>query len=339
MDSKKRIYLALLMFFTVFVIGVIGFQLIGGSEHSLIDSIYMTMITLSTVGYGEVIDLSIHPQARLFATVFIFLCLGTIAFAVSSITSFIIEGELKNILGRKKMEKKIAKLKDHFIVCGSDETAMTVIQELLLTQREFVVVEALQERIEKLAGQSDILFIHGDPSEDDILVAAGIKKAQGILLALPTDEANLFVTITARSLNSDIRIVTKGTDVKSHKKIRTAGADAVISPSFIGGMRMVSEMVRPQVVGFLDLMLRERDKVYRFEEVKVQEGSGLVGKAMHSCAVKEKTGALIVGIKRAATGEFDFNPGRESQILADDVLVCMGSPDMVQKLERLAGSA
>jgi len=299
----------------------------------------MTMITLSTVGYGEVIDLSTHPQARLFATAFIFLCLGTIAFAVSSITSFIIEGELKNILGRKKMDKKIAKLSNHFIVCGTGDTAMTVIQELLLTQREFVVVESQRERIEKLAGLGDFLFVHGDPSEDDILEAAGITQAHGILLALPTDEANLFVTITARSLNPQIRIVTKGTDVKSHKKIRTAGADAVISPSYIGGMRMVSEMVRPRVVGFLDMMLRERDKVYRFEEVTVAEGSDLVGKEMLSCAVKEKTGALIVGIKRAESGEFDFNPARDRQIQVHDVLICVASPEMIQKLERLAGNA
>ena len=337
MKSKKRIYFSLLTFFAVFIVGVVGFKFIGGNEYSLIDSLYMTVITLSTVGYGEVIDLSAHPQGRLFAAAFIFLCLGTIAFAVSSITSFVIEGELKNILGRKKMDKKIAKLKDHFIVCGCDETALTVIQELLLTQRNFVVVEALQERIEKLSTLGDVLYIHGDPSEDEVLVAAGIKKAQGILLALATDEANLFVTITARSLNPKIRIVTKGTDVKPHRKIRTAGSDAVISPAYIGGMRMVSEMVRPHVVGFLDLMLRERDKVYRFEEVTVAEGSQLVGKQMQECAVKEKTGALIVGIKRAATGALDFNPSRESQIQVNDVLICVASPEMVDNLERLAG--
>ena len=339
MDSRRRIFLAIAVFFLVFLVGVAGFKVIGGEEWSWLDCLYMTVITLSTVGYGEIIDISGNVPARIFVVVFIILCLGTIAFAVSSITSFIVEGELKNILGRKKMEKRISRLKDHYIVCGMGETALTIIKELLLTKRDFVVVEPSDERIDKLMSLGDLLFLQGDPTEDEVLISAGIKKAKGVILSLPSDEANLFVSITARSLNPGIRIVAKGIDIKSHSKMRKAGADAVVSPAFIGGMRMVSEMIRPAVVTFLDMMLRERDRILRFEEVQVKEGSPLVGKKMCECQVKEKTESLIVAIKRAGTGELDFNPSRQTVIQADDTLILIASPEMLQKMEKLAGGA
>ena len=335
MDGKKRILLSIVIFCMVFLLGVSGFKIIGGEQWSWLDSLYMTVITLSTVGYGETVDLSGNAPARIFVVVFIIFCLGTIAFAVTSITSFIVEGELKNILGRKKMEKSISRLKNHFIVCGSGETSLTVIQELLLTKKKFVVVEPVKEKLDKLAALGEVLSQQGDPSEDDVLIAAGIARAKGILLSLHSDEANLFVAITARSLNPDIRIVSKGIDIKSHNKIKKAGSDAVISPSHIGGMRMVSEMIRPSVVTFLDMMLRERDRVLRFDEVSLQEGSALIGKAICESCVKEKTGALIVAVKRGDTGSYEFNPPREYCIHLNDILIVIATPEMLQELEKL----
>ncbi|MFQ6109792.1 MAG: potassium channel family protein [Candidatus Aminicenantales bacterium] len=336
MESKKRIFLSLAVFVLVFIIGVVGFKILGGPEWSLLDSLYMTVITLSTVGYEEVVDISANPGARVFATVFIILCLGTIAFAVSSITSFIVEGELKNVLGRKRMEKEISRLKDHYIVCGSDETAQTIIQELLLTKKKFVVIEPLKEKVDKLSSKGEILLIHGDPTEDNVLLQAGIEKARGILLSLPTDEANLFVTLTARSLNPEIRIVTKGIDVKSHKKMVKAGADAVISPTFIGGMRMVSEMIRPAVVTFLDMMLRERERVLRFEELKVGKESSLVGKTLAEAKLGEKTDALLVAIRQEGRKDYEFNPSEDAVIKENDTLILIASPEAVRDLEELA---
>lgn len=336
MNGRKRIIISLATFLAVFLLGVAGFKFLGGSQWSLLDSLYMTVITLSTVGYGEVGNLSANPAARVFTIIFIILCLGTIAFAVSSITSFIVEGELKNILGRKRMEKEISKLKDHYIVCGSDETAQTIIEELKLTRKKFVVIEPDKEKIEKLSTMGNILFIQGDPAEDEILLAAGIERARGILLSLPTDEANLFVTLTARSLNSKIRIVTKGIDVKSHDKMKRAGSDAVISPTFIGGMRMVSEMIRPTVVSFLDMMLRERERVLRFEEVSVSESSPLVGKKIGQAKLEEKTGALLVALRRQGSLNYEFNPSREAEIKANDTLVFIATPEMVKELEKIS---
>ena len=256
----------------------------------------MTVITVATIGYGEVHNLT--PQARVFATVYIIICLGTIAYAVSSITAFIVEGELKNLLGRRKMEKTINRLHDHYIVCGSDETAQTVIRELLLTGKKFVVVEAARG-LDRTLGLGDFPHVQGDPTDDDVLLKAGVERARGILMSLPTDEANLFAAITARSLNPQIRIVAKALDVQSHKKIVKAGADSVISPTFIGGMRMVSEMIRPAATTFLDQMLRERERVLRVDEITIPAGSPLAGKSIADMRLDERTGAFLVAVNPA----------------------------------------
>jgi len=336
MDNRKRIYISLVLFGTVYFIGVIGFKFFGGPEVSLLDCVYMTAITISTIGYGEVVDLSGSPAGRIFNILFIILSLGTIAFAVSSITAFIVEGELKNMLGRRRMEKDIARLKDHYIVCGSDETAQTVIRELLLTQRDFVVVEPSKEKIEKIASLGDFLYLLGDPAEDAVLQKAGVDRAKGILLLLPTDEANLFVTLTARSLNSRARIIAKGIDLKSHDKMKRAGADSVVSPSFIGGMRMVSDMVRPAVVTFLDMMLYGKEHVLRVEEVEVGKGSALIGKSIQESALRERTKALLVAVRKAGTKDYEFNPPSDRIIQETDVIIFIGSPEMLKAFEKLA---
>lgn len=340
MNARKRIYSSFIVFFIVFVFGTAGFFLFGNGKWSLLDSVYMTVITLSTVGYGEVVDLSTNPAARIFNCFYILLCLGTIAYAVSSITAFIVEGELKDILGRRKMEKEIAKLHDHFIVCGSDETARTIIEELTLTQRPFVVVEPSKERLDRLSLEFDSLLVMiGDPSEDPVLVAAGIEKAKGIFLSMPSDEANLFIAITARNLNEEIRIVTKGIDIKSQNKFLKAGADHVVSPTFIGGMRMASQMIRPAVVNFLDIMLRERKRILRFEETSVPQGSPLAGKMLQEVDIADRTGALLVAIKKPSQEGYIFNPHRNYRIEEGDILMLIAGPDMIDQIEQMFGKA
>lgn len=333
MDSRKRIFISLGLFVTVFLIGVAGFKTIGGPEWSLLDAVYMTVITVGTVGYGETHDLGANPAARVFAAAYIILSLGTIAFAVTSITAFVVEGELKRILGRRKMEKEIARLKGHDIVCGADETAQTIIRELLTTKRDFVVVEPDRAKIDKAAAAAPFLFVEGDPADDEVLKKAGIERARGILLSLPTDEANLFVTVTARQLNPQIRIVTKGIDVKSHEKMVRAGADYAVSPTFIGGMRMVSQMVRPAAVTFLDMMLRERDKAFRVDEVEVEPGSPLTGKTLAETTIREKRESLLVAVKREGVSGYIFNPPADTVLREKDVLVFITTPEGRKELE------
>jgi len=336
MDSRKRIYVAVIMFAVVFLVGVGGFKVFGGKDWSFFDSVYMTVITVATIGYSEVHDLSVNLPARVFAVVYILISLGTIAFAVTSITAFIVEGELKNILGRRKMEKEIAKLRDHYIVCGGDETALTIIRELHQTKREFVVIEPSKERIDRILASYPILYIQGDPAEDEVLKHAGVERAKGVFLSLSTDEANLFVTITVRNLNPRVRIVAKGIDVKSHGKMRKVGADYVVSPTDIGGMRMASQMVRPAVVTFLDTMLRDKEQGLRVEEVDVKTGSALAGKTVGDSGIRSKTRALLVAIKRGGAGGYDFNPSDLSVINEGDALIFMASPDSLHEIEGLS---
>ena len=338
-NNKQRVITSLVIFALVFLLGVAGFKVLGGRDWTILDSVYMTAITIATVGYGETRDLSGNPAARVFATIYIFLCLGTIAYAVSSITAFVVEGELRNILGRRKMEKSIAKLSDHYIVCGSDETAQAAVRELAATQKPFVVVDGAADRLAKVKDIGPVLFVQEDASDDEALRKAGIGRAKGILCSLPTDEANLFVTVTARSLNPKIRIVAKGIDVRSHPKMKIAGADSVISPTFIGGMRMVSEMIRPAVTTFLDLMLRERERVLRFDEVTVPAGSPLAGKTIGEAALETKTGALLVAVRKGGAKEFDFNPPKSAMIAAGDVLVLIATPGMAAELDKIAALA
>jgi len=338
MNSRKRLVAALTIFLFVFALGVAGFKILGGPDWTVLDAVYMTVITVATIGYGETHDLSANPAARIFAVVYIILCLGTIAFAVSSITAFVVEGELRHILGRRKMEKTIAKLTNHYLVCGSDETALTIVQELLQTQKPFVVVDPAEERMARMREMGEIPWVQGDPSDDAVLKKAGIERARGIICSLPSDEANLFVVVTAKSLNPAIRVVAKGIDVRSHSKMKKAGADSVISPMFIGGMRMVSEMIRPATTTFLDLMLRERDRVLRFDEVAIPEGSPLAGKTLGEADLGSKTGALLVALRRGGGKDFDFNPPKTAAISAGDVLVFIAAPEMIAGLEKIAGS-
>lgn len=335
MDSRKRLYASLVLFLSVFLIGVVGFKAIGGPEWSLLDAVYMTVITVGTVGYGETHDLGANPAGRVFTAAYIILSLGTIAFAVTSITAFVVEGELKRMLGRRRMEKDISRLEGHDIVCGADETAQTIIQELLATRRDFVVVDADRARLDKLAAAAPFLFVEGDPADDDVLRKAGIEKARGVLLSLPTDEANLFVTVTARQLNPRVRIVAKGIDIKSHEKMVRAGADYAVSPTFIGGMRMVSQMIRPAAVTFLDMMLRERDRAYRVDEVTVEPGSPLAGKPLSATAVREKRDALLVAVKREGGPGYVFNPPGDTVLRERDVLVFITTPESRKDLEAL----
>ncbi|TBR24301.1 hypothetical protein EPO15_04315, partial [bacterium] len=247
-------------------VGTGGYMLIEG--WGPFDSFWMTVITVATIGYGEVHALT--PHGRVFTIGLIFLGMGTTAYAFSQLTAFIVEGDLSTALRRNKMEKRIRELEQHFIICGVGNTGQVVLDELLKTQRPLVIVEKDAEKAAELEAKG-LLVIQGDASHDDVLEKAGIARARGIFCVLGHDQENLLLTLAARGLNAAVRIVTELHDGRFRDRLTRCGADAVVDSPHIGGLRLASEMVRPITVGFLDSMIRDRTYTYRFEEVPLAE--------------------------------------------------------------------
>ncbi|GAX60202.1 kef-type K+ transport systems, predicted NAD-binding component [Candidatus Scalindua japonica] len=335
MHFKNRLIKGLIATLIAITAGTAGYKFLGGTEWSLLDSIYMTIITITTVGFGEIQDLSGNPYARILTIFIIFFGMGSILFVVSTVTGFIVEGELTNVFGRRRMLKEISVLKNHFIVCGIGDIGSTVVKELKRTKRDFVVVDTDSEKLEKLNETEKILFINDDATNDDVLINAGIHKAHGLITILPDDKDNLFVTLTAKQLNPDLRIVSKGLDKITIKKLKMAGADSVVLPNFIGGLRMVSELVRPAAVSFLDKMLRTQDgKTYRIEEFTIPANSKLIGKTLSEANLLRNTRVLIVAMK-GKEEDFIYNPESTSIIKDETVIVVLGESLETKRVREL----
>ena len=295
----------------------------------------MTVITLATVGFMEVQPLS--QNGRIF-TIFIILGgMGILLYTVSTVTAFIVEGALGDILRRKKMEKKIEKMNNHFIICGAGETGWYVIKELLATKKEFVIIENIQERINKLSELGQINYLLGNATEDSILIKAGIKRARGLVSVLAEDQDNLFVVLSARELNPNLRIIARTVYEKSIHKLRKAGADGVITPSLIGGLRMASELIRPHVVSFLDQMMRTGGMTLRFEEAKLIPDSPMIGKTLGETKIPEKTGLIVVAVKDGVDMTYHYNPTTNTRLKEGDVLIVMGNVEQVKTLHECIG--
>ncbi len=324
MQFKNRLIKGLIATFIAIGGGTAGYKLLGGPEWSLFDAIYMTIITLTTVGFGEIQDLSTNPYARILTIFIIFFGMGSLLFVMSTITGFIVEGELTNVFGRRKMLKEISNLKNHFIVCGIGDIGNTIVKELILTKRDFVVVDTDSEKLEKLNTMEKILHINNDATNDEALVNAGVHQAQGLITILPDDKDNLFVTLTAKQLNPNLRIVSKGLNEHTIKKLKMAGADSVVLSNAIGGLRMVSELIRPAVVSFLDKMLRtQKGKSYRIEEVTIPANSKFIGQTLTEANLLHNTRLLLVAMK-GKEGDFVYNPESSSIIKDESVIVVMG---------------
>ena len=230
------------------------------------------------------------------------------------------------------MDKEIAKLKEHYIVCGSGELGEHIISELLQTKRPFVIVDKEIGNINKFDNK-ELLYVIGDAADDKALLEAGITRAKGIFCCLPLDKDNLFVVLTARELNKDIRIITKCVEDPSEQKFVRAGADKTVSTNRIGGLRMASEMVRPTTASFLDIMLRDKKGV-RFEEIPVKEGSKIAGKTIAASGIHEETGASVVAI-RSKDSEFLYNPRGSTVINKNDTLVVLGTVEQIKTMAEL----
>ena len=318
------------------VIGTVYYHWVGHEEHGWIDAAYMTVITLTAVGYGETIDMTDNWPARLFTIVFLLVGASSFVYLFSNATAFMVEGGMDTFWRRRRMKHAIDQLKDHEIVCGAGDTGRHSITDLIKTGRPFVVVEHDVQAVRALqeATETEFLAVIGDATTDEVLKAAGIERAHGLIAAISQDKDNLMVTLTARLLNPKLRIVSRCIDSRVEAKIRSAGADAVVSPNMIGGMRMVSEMVRPTVVSFLDIMLRDRDKMLRVEDVRVQPRSPLDGMTVGALRARKLPDLLVMALKEP-DGDWVYNPADEVRLEPGYAVVFMGSPTARTSLEAL----
>ncbi|MBU1170026.1 MAG: potassium channel protein [Proteobacteria bacterium] len=324
------------LFFVIVLLvigGSTGYYILFNGEPKFIDCLYMTVISLTSVGYGEVLEVSGNVPAQIFTMVLITFGMGILLYAISSVTAILIEGELSGLLRKRKMQKKIDKLSEHFIVCGGGETSKPLIEELIQNFESVVLIESDVDRIEKCMVSDQLLFVAGDPTDDQNLIAAGIERARGILIVLNSDKETLYVTMTARMMNKTIRIISQMTDQAIEAKLLKAGANRVISPNIIGGLRMASEMIRPTAVDFLDQMLRSEKGNLRIHEIVITETTGILGKKIMQSGLKDKFDLLILGAKNP-DGIIEFNPSPTRTIAEGMTLIVMGSIENIDKVRR-----
>jgi voltage-gated potassium channel len=328
---RPRFITSFALLFGVIIIGTLGYHVLEG--WSLLDSLYMTVITMGTVGYGET-----HPldaNGRLFTILLIITSLGLAGYAITVIGRFIVEGEFYQIIRGRRMDQRITHLTNHIIICGGGRVGRAIADECFKTRAAFVLVEQDPEALQHSPNAESILHLQGDATEDDTLKLAGITHARGLFAALGEDKDNVFVVLTARSLNPRLRIVARATDEKNVEKLLKAGADEVVSPNMIGGLRMASVMLRPTVVNFLDQMLRLSNQTLRIEEVHIDKTPSLIGKTLAGADLRQRTGMLVVALI-TASGEYQFNPSGQTLLNSGDILMVMGTPEQVAALHNSA---
>lgn len=311
----------------IILVGIVGYHTIEGWPW--FDALYMTVITLATVGYGEIHPLSFN--GRVFTVFLIIGGMGILLYGVTELTAFLVEGEMTGFLRRRRMNRNIQKMSNHYILCGWGLKGRHVLEELLRTRRNCVVVESNPEKIQKLS-EMKVPVVEGDATQDSTLKAAGINRAAGLITALPTDKDNLFVLISARGLNKNIRIVVKVDEMEAREKFLRSGANAAVSGNYIAGLRMASEMIRPDTVTFLDSMLRDNSQL-RVEDVIVGESSKFVGKTFDSCDPLHDARLLLFSVKR--NGDYQFNPSGSTHMNTGDILIVIGYPDQISTLRSL----
>jgi voltage-gated potassium channel len=312
--------LSLVLLLVIFYGAVVGFMLI--EDWSLSDAFYMAIITLSTVGFTEVRPLS--TDGRLFVGVVIVLGVGTFMFMVASLSQFLIEGQIHKLMGRRRVRKSIDRLTDHYIVCGYGRIGRVVVEEIRREGHPVVVIEQAPEVVARLEQEGE-LHIAGDATADEVLVAAGVERASAVITALTNDAANVFVVLTARQVNPDAFIVAR-TSAETHvARLERAGADRVVMPHQIGGIRMAQSVLRPTVTSFVELA-RESNMDLQMEEVRISPGSIYVGRTMATSGIRSDCNIIVLAIKRDS-GAVVFNPSAGDVIQADDVLLAVGEKE------------
>lgn len=324
----KKISIALILLICTICLGLFGYHFVEGMSY--FNALYMTIITISTVGFEEIKPLS--DYGRLITIMIISFGIATATYTISTLMRLLIEGELKKTYGRRKLGKKISALKDHFIICGYGRIGSLISHELRKHNKQFVVIENDPVRVEQLEEESS-LYLPVDATLEESLVKAGIMKAKGIVTALMSDSDNVFITLTAKGLRPEIFILARASDDRNQIKLTRAGATRVVCPYFLGGKRMSQILIRPTVVDFIDIVIMDDSLGLQFEEFRITSGSDLIGKDLVESNLRKDYGVIIVLIKKH-NGEMIFNPERSELLETDDVIVLLGEKEDMKRIKK-----
>jgi voltage-gated potassium channel len=318
--------IGLTAFVVVLIAGTVGYLALG---FDLLDAVYQTVVNVTTVGLGPARPL--HAAGKVFTIVLVLVGVGTALYTFSSVLEVLIEGHMRELMRRRRMERSIGHLSDHVIVCGWGRVGREVSRFLSTSGRQVVVVDRNPERLTTVPH----LFVHGDVTEDSTLEEAGIARAATLVAALETDADNLYVTLSSRAIRPDLQIIARARNESSEAKLIRAGADRVVNPQQLGGDRMAALVTQPHVVDFIDVVMHDGTLEFRLAEVAVGAKSPLVGTSVSSSLVHDRTGALVLAIRRS-DGDFLTNPSAHVEIETDDVLISVGTAEQLEALARFA---
>jgi voltage-gated potassium channel len=321
--------IGIFLFVLLLLAGTVGYVFI--EDWPFIDALYMTVITLATVGFNEVQELS--TVGRIFTMGLIIVGVGFVFYLAGSIIQFMVEGRVREILGRRKLENQLRKQKDHYIVCGYGRVGGSICDLLASKPLGVVVIERDPERIARLSDR-DLLYVAGEATDEDNLIKAGVGRARGLLAVLKTDSDNVYVTLTARQLNPELFIIARGGEEKSENKLLAAGANRVVSPYLMGAHRIAQTILRPTVTDFLELTLMEKSRDIQMEEVPVHPSSRLIDVALQDSGIRKDLDLIIVAVRKPE-GEMLFNPSSQTKLQGGDMVVAIGEKQNLERFEKM----
>jgi voltage-gated potassium channel len=323
-----RLRLALGMVVTVFLIGTVGYMVLG---LSFVDAMYMTMTTITTVGYREITGPDVSPTEKAFTMVIIVIGVSTVLYTFTLTVQMVVEGQLREFVGRRRMDRKIADMRGHAIVCGWGRVGKAVASDLAREGKQVVVVDMNAERVRDI----ELPAVIGDATLDSTLRAAGIAHATSLVAALEGDAENLFVTLSSRAIRADLFIVARARQEESVPKLERAGADRVVNPQELGAARMASFVARPHVAEFVDVVMHERSLEFRMQEFEVTDGSPLAGTSLREANLRQRAGVLVLAL-RGVDGSFNTNPDPDTIIEPKQVLIAVGTDRDLNRLMEVA---
>lgn len=328
MSPVKKLFFSVFAIIVIIFTGVLGYRYI--EDASFLDALYMTVITITTVGYAEIIPLS--AKGRYFTILIILTGAATITFAATQVLQLIVAGELKDILGRRKMDKQIKKLKNHYIVCGYGKLGKIICEEFKVKNVPFVVIEKNEEK-RNILTENNFLFLIGDATKEAVLKDANVSEAKGLISIVDSDAENVYIVLTAKGFKKDIFVITRANDEESSTKLLWAGADKVFSHYKIGGKSIANAVLKPNVSEFFEVVMGRNDIDIEVGEYKLENSSKLVGKKILESNIR-KLGIIVIAIKKKSK-DFIYNPGPETVLETGDTIIAIGKLESFENLEKL----